>query len=378
MPDGDDEASLLDAIYRIATDDSALAQVLAALGDRYGCDGAAFLYSDLQDNRSQILLCHGAWGGDVFERYREVAEFDPAPRAFALLPKQMVSTTDQLFSPDFKAASFFWNEFYRPAGFTETVGATLFADGGRHAVLGLHRSDARPVFAEADIADLQRLVAHLVRAFQMRRQFRDVAARAVTFEAVIGRLEAGVLLLDSGGRLTFANGAGRAVLDRGDGIGLGRAGNLVVAQPQARSRLAALIADVGAGGAGGVVSVPRSGGRSGYPLLVAPAPSAAGGIADPRDSPRPAMLFIHDPERQLRDAAAVLQQALGLTPGAARLVEALTRDGDLKSFAESNGVTIHTARFHLRAALERTQTRSQAEIVRLAVRVLRDLALGGG
>ena len=73
----------------------------------------------------------------------------------------------------------------------------------------------------------------------------------------------------------------------------------------------------------------------------------------------------------------ILQRALDLPRGAARLVAALAAEDDLKSYSEREGVTIHTARFHLRRALEGTGTRSQAELVRLAVRMLRDFGLSG-
>jgi DNA-binding CsgD family transcriptional regulator len=53
----------------------------------------------------------------------------------------------------------------------------------------------------------------------------------------------------------------------------------------------------------------------------------------------------------------------------------LAADDDLKSYAERERLTIHTARFHLRRALEWTGARTQAELVRLAVRLLRDVAL---
>lgn len=72
---------------------------------------------------------------------------------------------------------------------------------------------------------------------------------------------------------------------------------------------------------------------------------------------------------------AFLERALGLPKGAARLVAALAADDDLKSYAERENITIHTAPFHLRTALARTGTRNQAELVRLAVRVLRDIAI---
>jgi DNA-binding CsgD family transcriptional regulator len=86
-------------------------------------------------------------------------------------------------------------------------------------------------------------------------------------------------------------------------------------------------------------------------------------------------MFVHDPEGRIVNADEVLRASLGLTPGAARLVAALAGNDDLKSFAEREGVTIHTVRYHLRTALARTGMRTQAELVRLAVRHIHDLGL---
>jgi hypothetical protein len=86
-------------------------------------------------------------------------------------------------------------------------------------------------------------------------------------------------------------------------------------------------------------------------------------------------VLVHDPEAQPTVMSEMLEQGLRLPEGAARLVAALAADDDLKSYAEREGVTIHTARFHLRTALARTGARTQAELVRLAVRLLRDFAL---
>ena len=68
-------------------------------------------------------------------------------------------------------------------------------------------------------------------------------------------------------------------------------------------------------------------------------------------------------------------QVLHLPKGAVRPVAALAGDDDRYSFAECEGVTIETARFHLHTALTRSGARTQAELVRLAVRLLRDFAL---
>jgi DNA-binding CsgD family transcriptional regulator len=281
-----------------------------------------------------------------------------------------------LFSADFKQADLFWNDFYRPSGFIETLGAALFADKTRFALLGLHRAAARPPFSHEDIADLERLLPHMERVLQLRRRFAAMNARADGLEGLVDQLDAGVVTLDPAGGVIFTNRAARDVFARRDGIGLDRAGRLVADRPETRVRLSALLASVVKGGSGGMMAVPRVNGS--YALLVAPAPGGVGDwFAAPYGSGR-AVVLIHDPDRRPRDAEEVLQAALGLTPGAARLVAALAADQDLKSFSEATGVTIHTARFHLRTALARTQTRTQSELVRVAVRLLRDFTLRRG
>lgn len=138
-----------------------------------------------------------------------------------------------------------------------------------------------------------------------------------------------------------------------------------------------LLDNVAKGGSGGILTVTRADTARDYVVLVAPLPStlaeAESGAAE-RDG---AFILTHDPERRTRHVADVLQEGLHLPRAAARLVAMLAADGDLKSFAEREGVTIHTARFHLRTALARTGTRTQTDLVRMAVRLLRDFALGG-
>jgi hypothetical protein len=129
-------------------------------------------------------------------------------------------------------------------------------------------------------------------------------------------------------------------------------------------------------GPGGIVTVPRREGAKDYVILVAPPPGALRDLTWDSAGEAGALILVHDPDaRPPQNAAEILEQAMHLPKGAARLVAALCADEDLKSFSEREGITIHTVRWHLRAALARTGARTQAELVRLAVRLLRDIAL---
>jgi hypothetical protein len=203
----------------------------------------------------------------------------------------------------------------------------------------------------------------------------QIETRAEGLQDAVERLSAGVVLLDSSGTAMFVNRAMRAIAQRDDGMSLNRAGRPVPANAQARSRLNGLLKNVALGGAGGIVAVPCRTSVRPYAALVAPSPLPLAEKLRERRSTVCALVIVHDPAVRQRSDPELVQQALGLPPGAARLVVALATEDDLQSFAEREGVTIHAVRFHLRAAFARTGARTQAELVRLAVRLLRDIGL---
>jgi DNA-binding CsgD family transcriptional regulator len=217
---------------------------------------------------------------------------------------------------------------------------------------------------------------HIRRVLQLRRTFFRIDAESRGLQAMVDRLPAGVALLDASGAAVFVNAKMRAIARRGDGISLDRTGRPLPAYVDARRRFDALLNDVVQGGAGGLVTARRIQGAIDYVMLVAPLPGSLSELEWERRAYAGAIVLVHDPAVRAQSPVEILEQGLHLPKGAARLLAALAGDDDLKSFAEREKVTIHTARFHLHTALTRTGARTQTELVRLAVRLLRDVALG--
>jgi DNA-binding CsgD family transcriptional regulator len=372
------DAEVLDALYRGAADSSELERALELLADMFACRSATLISLDLQASATDMVLSTGLWDAAVRERYmRDFAAFDPAPQAFARMRVGTASTTDRILTAEQLRQGAFVNELYRPLGLAETLGGMLRSDQGRFEMIGLQRGPDRPPFEDDEIARVERLMPHVARALQLRRAFLEIETKTAGLQAAVERLLVGMVLLDPVGTSVFVNGARRAIANRADGLSLDRAGRPLPASIEARQQLDALLHAVTRGGAGGTLAVPRSSGLRPYAVLAAPAPSSlTQGRPWGRHGANCALVLVHDPAGRSITDADVLQKGLGLTAGAARLVAALAGEDDLKSFAEREGVTIHTARFHLRTALARTGARSQAELVRLAVRLLRDFGLG--
>ncbi|WP_068031857.1 helix-turn-helix transcriptional regulator [Rhodoplanes sp. Z2-YC6860] len=370
------EERFLDALYRGVTDSEELDRALQLLQDIFGCRGAVLVSVDSQDPTATFNATSG-WLKENLQLYLEkYADIDPAPAAIARLPIGSASTTNRMFTEEERRNGRFYNEFFLANGMVETLAGNLYSDQGHLAIVGVMRNAERDAFDDDDIAHMERLMLHITRAVQLRRAFFKVDARSLGLQATVDRLRAGIVLLGDKGAALFVNTAMQAIAQRGDGFMLDRSGRPLPANIEARRRIDALLADVAGGGTGGIVAMQRTSGARDYVVLVAPAPPSSAQSDWERSEPSGgAIVLVHDPEAQPAVMADVLEQGLRLPRGAARLVAALAADDDLKSYAEREGVTIHTARFHLRTALARTGARTQAELVRLAVRLLRDFAL---
>ena len=83
-----------------------------------------------------------------------------------------------------------------------------------------------------------------------------------------------------------------------------------------------------------------------------------------RDLPA-AVVFVSDPECAARLPVDVLSRLYGLTPGEARVCQELVSGKSVNEIADLLEVTQDTVRKHVKQALSKTDTRRQAELVRL-------------
>ena len=371
----DAEGRYLDTLYRGVTDNDAFKQSLEQLQAIFDCSAGAFATFDTQLPRVNFAATSGIFDTVARPYLEHFASIDPAAQAFATLPAGTISSTERLVSADVRRRHPFVNEFFRPIGLVDALGGNLLAGDGRFCVIGLQRDAKRSAFDGRDIEKLQQLAPHIVRVLQLRRTFFQAQDRANTLEAMLNRSAVGMLILNGNGSAVFVNAAMQAIANRKDGISLSRSGVPQPAESNARKRLNFLLADVAKGGAGGVIGIPRNPGRRNYVMLVAPAPRALESSSWERDAAASAVILVHDPDGAAPTALDILEQGLNLPKASARLVLAMAGEEDLQSFSAREGITIHTVRYHLRTALMRTGTKTQAELVRVAVRLLRDLAI---
>jgi DNA-binding CsgD family transcriptional regulator len=366
----DAEQKIVDTIYRGACDPAELRRAVELIARYFESGGVLFGEFDHASPDAQFTVGVGTIDDAFLRDYAPYAPLDPAPQKFAAMPTGRATTSDRMFSAEFLRGNAFLNEFLRPHGVEGTLAAPLLSTEGRFAIIGVHQGTGRERFGDDDIARLERLAPHLTRALQIRRLFLQRELRAEVLESVVNRHPAGIIGRSCDGAPLFVNDAARAVAAAADGIGLDRRGGIVTSDRVAAKRLAALEDDVARGGSGGLVRVARPSGRQPYLVLVSPLPSTEDILLRTR---RGILIVIHDPSRRPVAAARRLAQVLHVPLGAAKVLEAILLGIELKDYADREGISANTVKFHLKTAFDRTGARNQADLVREALLALSDL-----
>jgi DNA-binding CsgD family transcriptional regulator len=174
-----------------------------------------------------------------------------------------------------------------------------------------------------------------------------------------------MLFVDSSGRITHANAAGRAMIAEGDVLhaSLGR---LLANDPDVNRALrdiflAAATGDAAIGDRGVAVPlVARDGER--YVAHVLPLSSGARrGVS----YAAAAALFVQKAALATRSPPEAIAKTYRLTPMEARVLLAIVEVGGVPQVAETLGIRESTVKTHLKRLYEKTGARRQADLVKL-------------
>lgn len=189
--------------------------------------------------------------------------------------------------------------------------------------------------------------------------------------AALDHLSLSVIVVDSGGRVILTNKSGGALLSKSDGLCMS-AGEICRASTTPGSEKLHLLIQTAASGApeneqgSYVISIERPSQKRAYSILALPitAPGSRGSseTAEPLIA-----LYVSDPENQPLPSAEAISRLFGLTRAEARIVHELVKGASLDEAANNAGVTVSTARTYLKQVFSKTDTKRQAELVKLVL-----------
>jgi DNA-binding CsgD family transcriptional regulator len=223
-------------------------------------------------------------------------------------------------------------------------------------------------FVDDETRHRMRLIApHIRRAVMIARMFELKMAEAGTFADTLDGLEAGLCLVDAGGRIIHANAAGQAILDAG-GILCDVGGRLAACDAQVNQTLREVFAAAGQGDAAlGTkgIAVPLIG-KSGERYIAHALPLTSGarrraGIA----YTAVAALFVRKAALEMSSRSDVIGKIFKLTPTELRVLLAIVEVGGVPEVAAALGVADTTVRTHVGRLFEKTGASRQADLVKL-------------
>ena len=240
------------------------------------------------------------------------------------------------------------------------------------AFFALRKRDQGP-FLKRDVATLEMLLPHLRRAVEIGMRVEYLEKNWSLDRAVLQRINVGVVALREDGKVLFANDAALRIGAASDGLTLTDNG-LRATRTADDEKLQQLIAK-------GLHTVagPRTVAGQGE-LIGRPSGSKPYAVSVfPWDSPEAiyfgkyarTLVLIRDSSAIPVHSEAQIAKLIGLTPAEARLARQLLDGETLQTGAKNIGIAANTARTQLRSIFRKTDTRRQADLVRVLT-----LALG--
>jgi DNA-binding CsgD family transcriptional regulator len=262
----------------------------------------------------------------------------------------------------------FFQDWVRPQGYGDIVGVLLLRNRQHYAWLTIRRAEERGTYSASEVRAAGRLAPHLRRAISLR--FKLEAERAVSnsLRNSLGFVGFGVIIVDANSKILITNGAADTVLKVGDGL-KSHQGRLSCEQPRDAAALHAAVAAAAQArcadcGVAMDFCVRRNEAYPPLTLHVVPLSSASartGFIAQSAVA-----IFVIDPLRGEPDSDG-FARAWGLTPAERRVLQEVVRGSGGVEAAATLGVAVPTARTHLQHVFQKTNTASQAELVRLVL-----------
>jgi DNA-binding CsgD family transcriptional regulator len=356
---GADTLDLISRVYDAAVTPESWPGVLELCREFVGGVSAAVFAKSVTGNRRQLYHIDGRI--DAFQTqvyFSTLAPIDPSNtvQVYAEVEEGVINS-QKLDMEDF-AQTRFAREWAAPQHIVDIGFATLERQGDWASLFGVFRHERDGLGDEAMRLRISLLAPHIGRALRIGNMIGGANQQADTFRNTIDGLAAAVLLVDAEGRLVHANHAGRTMLGAGQAVTQGREGVLRLDRQGMRAFLPqpgevvphSASVETASGERLVVHVLPLTGGMRTYAGL--------GGDAV-------AALFVQPARFNPPSIPQTLARAFNLTPAELRVALATLSHDRVADVAETLGVAEPTVKTHLSRVFAKTDTRRQADIVKL-------------
>lgn len=316
------------------------------------------------------FACFYGWSEEDTQVYAaRYAAIDPWRAGTEQAAEGDVRTSHQICSQEELEKSIAYREFYYARGCDCGVGGVFLRLGSTQSAITMLRArNEQGLCGDREISILRPLMPHLRRAALLNGEVASLRAQLATFTSHLDRYPHAFFLTDSAARLLYANAAAREVAALEDGLRIeDERIRLMTARESAA--LVEALRDVAAGRGLPVrrMDAPRRPPRSPYRLLVMNVPGSSAlplGVAQPA-----ATILVIDTQAGSEPDLGILRELFSLTTAEARITARLVLGRSVEEMATDLGITVETARTHVRRVLSKTSTGRQGELISLVLRM---------
>ena len=349
-------------VYDAAVEPGRWPQVLERLSDFLEGCATKLTFQNVRTLHSEASSVRMDPAADVIyaKYYFKINVF--LPRCAELRPGTLIPVWE-LLPREIYQRSEFYNDFNRPNDMCHPIGVVLANEPDARVVFTCGTAKAADEFQPEHLERLRRIAPHLVRAASISlRLSRSEISRNAKAEA-LDRVAQGVLIVAANSEILFANPAAETLLAEADGIRTEKA-TLRAGMSTDTAQLQRLIAEAAhrLDASGGVMTLRRPDPRRALSVLIAPLTAESKWFIAGCPA---AIVFVADPDSTPPTARDQLRNLYRLTPAEAAVAMAIARGTGLQAAADELEVSLTTARTHLQHVFEKTETRRQAELVRL-------------
>jgi DNA-binding CsgD family transcriptional regulator len=350
---------IIDHIYDAAIDPVLWPGVMREMASLVNSPTALIELHDFAADSFSFLALHPDYPVEANDEYNaRWVHADPFRQKAERLAGGRLRTEIDLAPAEGVTAAEIYNDYYIKWGWGRGVGGYIMRTSTEAALLGFQRSAKDSAYTREEVNAVNEFAPHIGRAVEVNRRLNRADLTREMCENAMDLADDGLIVLDTRGRVLFANALAEAVLAARDGLSVERQ-TLRAHSAQDRILLETAIGKAllatGEGRSATSCVIRR---RSGPPLRLLVSPFG------PRGGRRPgALIVITNPDDELTKLADTLADRHDLTPAEARVAAALCRGYSPAAIAAMTKISVHTVRSHLKNIQWKIGVRGQAQIV---------------